>query len=204
MKLLKRIFSAGASALADDDLCSDVRLEVEKGIIEHGLITGEFTLSSGKTSHYYLDLRKITLSTTYSPLIAFLFLRNLNPDVEAVGGPTLGADPIIGAIVAMCGLFEKEMDGFLVRKHAKEHGRKKWLEGPLENSRNVALIEDVVTTGKSLLTAAEKTKTSGHKIIESISLVDREEENTEQKFKKEGIKYSSIFKISEILEKKGD
>src|SRR3954470_9345150 len=107
---------------------------------------GSFTLASGKSSHYYVDGRRVTLSAEGAGLIALGILDLLThyPDVAAVGGLTLGADPIVGATLALApGHGQSDLRGFLVRKQAKAHGTGSLVEGPLEPGCSIAIVDDV-------------------------------------------------------------
>src|SRR5207302_4056609 len=111
---------------------------------------GTFRLASGRTSHYYVDGRKLTLSSEGAALIGAGVLEQLasRPEVQAVGGLTLGADPIVGATLAVAALHGRDrLRGFLVRKEAKTHGTGNRIEGPLEPGSIVAVVDDVATTG---------------------------------------------------------
>src|SRR3989339_807424 len=116
---------------------------------------GEFTLSSGKKSDFYVDCRKVTLHPQGAKLIGKIILEKIKGlKIDAVGGMTMGADPIIGAVITL-----SDLPGFIVRKKAKEHGTKQKIEGIIEKGFNVLIVEDVATTGASALeaiTAEEK------------------------------------------------
>lgn len=172
---------------------------LKQEIIKKALFKGEFILSSGKKTDYYLDLRLLTLSAETSPTIGSLILSKLLPEVEAVGGPAIGADPIVGSVVALSKLYGKKIDGFLVRKKPKTHGRLSWLEGPVKPPAKVCIVEDVVTSGKSILDAVEKVSNAGFEVMQAISLVDREEKDLKPDFKKMNIAYEPIFYVSELL-----
>src|SRR5262249_180978 len=117
---------------------------------------GEFTLASGQKSTYYIDCRKVTLSSVGAALIAAGMLEQLGePPFEAVGGMTMGADPIVGAMLTLAGQQGRELRGFLVRKEPKSHGTTKLVEGPLYPGDRVVIVEDVATTGGSSLRAIE-------------------------------------------------
>jgi len=137
---------------------------------------GTFTLASGRTSHYYVDGRKLTLSAEGAVLIGAGVLEVLAtcPEVKAVGGLTLGADPIVGATLALAssaGL--GHLRGFLVRKEAKTHGTGKMVEGPLERGSTVAIVDDVATTGGSSLQAVDAVEAMGCKVAIVIAVLDR-------------------------------
>ena len=156
------------------------------------LKTGDFILSSGKKSNYYIDCRKITLHPEGSRLIAKIILEKIKGlKVDAIGGLTLGADPITSSVVAI-----SDLPGFIVRKKEKEHGTKQKIEGHLQPGWNVVIVEDVSTTGASALQAIEAVEAAGAKVVKVISVVDREEGAAE------GLKnydFDPIFKKSGLL-----
>lgn len=133
--------------------------------------TGEFVLSSGKKSNIYIDCRKITLHPQGARLIAKIILEKINGlKVDAIGGLTLGADPITSSVVAL-----SDIPGFIVRKKEKAHGTKQKIEGIIAPGNNVVIVEDVATTGASALQAIEAVEAFGAKVVKVISVVDREE-----------------------------
>jgi orotate phosphoribosyltransferase len=137
---------------------------------------GTFTLASGRTSHYYVDGRKVTLSAAGAALVAAGVLEQLagRPQIEAVGGLTLGADPIVGATLSLApaaGL--KHLRGFLVRKEAKTHGTGSLIEGPLAPGATVAIVDDVATTGGSSLQAVDAVQALGCKVALVVAVLDR-------------------------------
>jgi orotate phosphoribosyltransferase len=140
------------------------------------LRTGQFTLASGRTSHYYVDGRKVTLSAEGAAAIASGVLDVLEayPGVTADGGLTMGADPIVGASLALAPSRGKpSLRGFLVRKEAKTHGTGKLVEGPLEPGESVAIVDDVATTGGSSLQAVSAVESMGATVSCVIVVLDR-------------------------------
>jgi orotate phosphoribosyltransferase len=140
------------------------------------LRTGEFTLASGRQSHYYVDGRKVTLSADGAERIANGILEVLShhPEVEAVGGLTMGADPIVGAVLARAHLYGRaDLKGFLVRKEAKAHGTGKQVEGPVQSGMTVAIVDDVATTGGSSLQAIDAVEAMGGKVSVVLAVLDR-------------------------------
>jgi orotate phosphoribosyltransferase len=140
------------------------------------LRTGTFTLASGRTSHYYVDGRRVTLSAVGAALIGagVLDLMADRPEVAAIGGLTLGADPIVGATLAVAaarGL--GHWRGFLVRKEAKGHGTGKLIEGPLEPGSEVVVVDDVATTGGSSLLAVKAVEAFGCQVVRVVAVLDR-------------------------------
>ncbi len=137
---------------------------------------GSFTLASGRTSHYYVDGRRVTLSAEGAAVVGAGVLDLLSdlPDVVAVGGLTLGADPIVGATLAIAGAGDRSaLRGFLVRKEAKAHGTGNLVEGPLEPGSVVAILDDVATTGGSSLRAVAAVEAMGCRVARVIVVLDR-------------------------------
>ncbi|MBU1086442.1 MAG: orotate phosphoribosyltransferase [Candidatus Omnitrophica bacterium] len=156
-------------------------------------------LASGKTSDYYFDGRISSLSSQGAYLMAKIILDMIKNDkITAIGGLTLGADPIIGATVAISCKTGTPINGFIVRKNEKKHGMQKIIEGPeLKKSSKVLIIDDVVTTGSSTIQAIEAVKKIGCKISRVIAIVDRCEGATEN-IAKTGCKLESIFTIEDF------
>ncbi len=139
---------------------------------------GEFTLASGKTSTLYIDARLTTMSPEGQKLIGLIGLRTLHQSrwsMQAIGGMTLGADPIAYAISHTSADSETPLRAFTVRKEPKGHGQGRLIEGPFVEGDHVVLIEDVITTGGSALRAAEAIRSAGGLISGVLALVDREE-----------------------------
>lgn len=137
---------------------------------------GTFTLASGRTSHYYVDGRRLTLSAEGAALIGAGVLELLAAEfkVDAVGGLTMGADPIVGATLALASAAGLgHLRGFLVRKEAKGHGTGKLVEGPLEPGSTVAIVDDVATTGGSSLQAVDAVRVMDCKVAVVIAVLDR-------------------------------
>jgi len=137
---------------------------------------GTFKLASGRMSHYYVDGRKITLSSEGAALVAAGVLDELGArrGVKAIGGLTLGADPIVGATLALASLRGRnDLLGFLVRKEAKIHGTGNLVEGPLVPGSTVAIVDDVATTGGSSLQAVSAVEALGCKVAVVIAVLDR-------------------------------
>ena len=155
----------------------EIRNELLKLVKEKALKKGKFTLSSGKTSDYYLDGKQVTLDPQGILLLAKVVLGMLHGvQADAVGGPTLGADPIAAAVSLLSSQTGKPLKAFIVRKEEKKHGTGKRIEGPaLEKGDRVVAVEDVVTSGKSVLEAIREIEKAGARVVKVICLVDREE-----------------------------
>ena len=166
---------------------------------KEALKKGRFVLSSGKVSNYYLDGRVITLTPEGAYLVAEIILSLIKgKEIDAIGGPTLGADPITGAIACLSHLRKIPLKTFIVRKAVKEHGTKRRIEGPaLKRGEKVILVDDVATTGKALLEAKEVLDALGIKIDRAIVIVDRQE-GAEDNLRQAGLKLQSIFTIEEL------
>ncbi|MBI5144580.1 MAG: orotate phosphoribosyltransferase [Candidatus Omnitrophica bacterium] len=168
-------------------------------LLKEALKKGKFTLSSGKISNYYLDGRIITLSPEGAYLVASIILDYIkDKDIVAIGGPTLGADPMVGAIAALSHLQKIPLRTFIVRKSAKEHGTQRQIEGPaLKKEDKVILIDDVATTGKALIEAKNALQELGVKVDTAIVIVDRNE-GARENLAKVGLKLESIFNIKDL------
>ena len=170
-------------------------------ICELSLRTGHFVLASGKTSSYYLDCRKTTLHPEGSYLVGELMNAALGErgwDVAAVGGLTLGADPVATAVALTSHLRGRPVSAFIVRKEKKEHGTGQRIEGAPPAGSRVVLVEDVVTTGGSTLVAARAVREAGLEVAGALAVVDREEGGREALIET-GIELVSLFTASELL-----
>ncbi len=158
-----------------------------------------FRLASGKISPYYLDCKKVTLSAQALPLIGRLLWERVKAYApRAVGGLTLGADPLVSAVCFQAGLEGVNLEGFIVRKEAKGHGTGRYLEGLVEPGWPCVILEDVVTTGASSLKAVERAQEAGLKVQAVVALVDRREGGQEA-FQKAGLSFEALFGIEEFL-----
>ncbi len=135
---------------------------------------GDFTLASGQKSSYYLDGKQITLFSEGLRLVAEGLLDLLGDvNFDAIGGMSIGADPIIGGVLTVAAERGLKLDGFLVRKEAKGHGTDRYIEGPVQPGANVVIVDDVVTTGGSSLFAIEKAIEFGCRVVQVVGIVDR-------------------------------
>jgi orotate phosphoribosyltransferase len=156
---------------------------------------GRFTLSSGVESDYYIDAKLATLDPRVIKLVGEAFAEALGRyELDAVGGPELGAVPMITAAAYWSGL-----PGFIVRREPKKYGLAKWTEGPpLKKGARVAMADDVITSGSSVLKAAERVKAAGCQIVVVMGLVDRLEGGRER-IENKGYKYECITTIEEVV-----
>lgn len=160
---------------------------------------GDFVLSSGKKSSYYLDGRLITLTPEGAYLAASIVLALIKDrQIDALGGPTLGADPMVGAISALSHIKNIPLKTFIVRKAAKVHGTSRQVEGPeLPKGSRVMLVDDVATTGKALLEAKQALDKLGLVVNSAMVIVDRCE-GAKENLAKEGLILEAIFTIKDF------
>jgi orotate phosphoribosyltransferase len=162
---------------------------------------GDFTLASGKKSSFYIDARLTTMSpeglSTIGPL-GLSIIRERGWNATAVGGLTLGADPVSYAIAYASAKDSSPLRAFTVRKEAKTHGTGKLIEGPFDPSDRVVVIEDVITTGGSALKAIETVRAAGAVVLAVLAVVDREEGGREA-IEAAGVAVASMARVSEIF-----
>ena len=164
-----------------------------------------FTLASGRKSRYYINCKKTTFMPEAMPLLGGLFFERIKAverrdgdHIDAVGGLTLGADPIACAIAYHSALQGMPIRAFSVRKEPKDHGAQKWVEGFEQTGARVAIIEDVVTTGASTLKAIEGALNAGFQIKAVLALVDRQEGGREE-LQKKGYTLEAIYTTQDFL-----
>jgi orotate phosphoribosyltransferase len=138
------------------------------------VVHGTVTLSSGQQADYYVDLRRVTLSAAASPLVGRVMLETTaDLDFDAVGGLTLGADPVATAMLHAAAAAGRRLDAFVVRKEGKAHGLQRRIEGPDVTGRRVLAVEDTSTTGGSVLTAVEALREAGADVVGVAVIVER-------------------------------
>jgi orotate phosphoribosyltransferase len=167
-------------------------------ILERSLIRGNITLASGKTSSYYIDGKMVLMGSESATLIGevlYELTRDLN--LDAIGGPEIGAIPMATAAVIRYHQAGRRMEGFSVRKEAKTHGTQKLIEGRLEPGFRVAMVEDVMTTGGSVVQAIEAVQKAGAKIELVTCLVDRLQ-GARERLEAIGLKFQPIFTIRDL------
>ncbi|MDR0328180.1 MAG: orotate phosphoribosyltransferase [Planctomycetaceae bacterium] len=168
-------------------------------ILEKSLKFGDFTLASGKKATYYLDCRQVTLDSVGAKLIGegILEILERNTLPQAVGGMSIGADPITAAVLTVAAYHDVPLKGFMVRKQSKGHGTNQFVEGPLTAGDRAVIVEDVVTTGGSSLEAIEKVEALGVTVEGVIAIVDRLEGGREA-FESKGYALHSLFTIRDF------
>lgn len=165
---------------------------------ERALKFGDFTLASGKKSSYYLDGKQISLHSKGLQLVSQGLLELLNDvDYQAIGGMSIGADPIVGGVLALAGAADRELKGFLVRKEAKGHGTNRFVEGPVVPGSKVVVIDDVVTTGGSALLAVDRIVEFGCEVVCVVGIIDRCEGGPEN-FAARGLPFRSLLSIRDF------
>lgn len=160
---------------------------------------GDFTLASGKKAKYYLDGKQVTLDPIGSRLVGEGILDLLGEETmpDAVGGMSIGADPITSAVVTMSAVRGTPVVGFMVRKEPKGHGTNQYIEGPVKPGDEVVIVEDVVTTGGSSLKAIARVEEFGMKVQRVIAIIDRMEGGAEA-FAAKGYRLASLLSIRDF------
>ena len=172
-------------------------------LLERSVRFGNFTLSSGGSSTYYIDARRTTMSAEGQVLVGrvgYEIVSQSGLEPTHLGGLTMGADPISYAIAHRSHLEGHPLDGFSVRKEAKHHGTGNRVEGGLDPSSRCLVIEDTLTTGKSTLSTVEALNEHGVTVVGVLALVDRSD-NAEELFREIGLPLLSFFPVKELLEK---
>ncbi|GAA4982929.1 orotate phosphoribosyltransferase [Nonomuraea thailandensis] len=160
------------------------------------IVHGKVTLSSGKEADFYLDLRRITLDGVAAPLVGSVMLDlTADLDYEAVGGLTMGADPVAVAMLHAAAARGRALDAFVVRKAQKAHGMQRRIEGPEVKGRRVLAVEDTSTTGGSPLTAVEALREAGAEVVAVATIVDR---GARERVEGEGLEYRTAFTLEDL------
>lgn len=172
-------------------------------ITELAVVRGRVTLASGREADYYVDLRRVTLHHAAAPLIGHLLLDALEEagfgpaDIDAVGGLTLGADPVATSLLHAAASRGLALDAFVVRKESKAHGLQRRIEGPDVAGRKVVAVEDTSTTGGSVLTAVEALREAGADVVAVAVIVDRNT-GAKEKIEAEGLPYFYLYGLNDL------
>ncbi|MBV6625414.1 MAG: orotate phosphoribosyltransferase [Rivularia sp. (in: Bacteria)] len=162
---------------------------------------GDFILSSGARSTYYINGKQVTLHPQGALAIGRLLFNMLSPNTKAVAGLTLGADPIVSAVSLVSAIEDRPIPALIVRKEAKGHGTKAYIEGPsLSEGSEVIVLEDVVTTGQSAMKAVTRLRDAGYTVNQVISLIDRQQGGAEY-YKSVNLQFEAVFSITDIQER---
>lgn len=169
-----------------------LKAEINKKAVVHGKVI----LSSGLEADYYVDLRRVTLDAVAAPLVGDVMLDLLEGwDFDAVGGLTLGADPVAAAIMHVAGQRGRLVDSFVVRKAEKQHGLQRRIEGPDVQGRRVVAVEDTSTTGGSVLTAVEALRDAGAIVVGVAVIVER---GARQAILDAGLEYRTAYSLEDL------
>ena len=172
------------------------RENLKHEIINKAVVHGKVILSSGKEADYYVDLRRITLDHVAAPLVGEVMLElTKDLDYEAVGGLTLGADPVATAMMHVAARSGRALDSFVVRKEGKAHGLQRRIEGPDVVGKRVLAVEDTSTTGGSVLTAVEALKEAGAIVVGVAVIVER---GAKDAIEAAGLKYYAAYQLADL------
>jgi orotate phosphoribosyltransferase len=177
---------------------TDARAELLDQILTKAVVHERVTLSSGMEADYYVDLRRITLDAAAAPLVGQVMLDLVEGiEVDAVGGLTLGADPVAAAMLHAAAGRGRLLDAFVVRKEGKAHGLQRRIEGPDVAGRRVLAVEDTSTTGGSVLTAVEALREAGAQVVAVAVIVDRAT-GSRERIEAEGLPYYAAYSVEEL------
>jgi len=183
---------------ASPDVSPDARAELLRHIRAKAVVYGRVTLASGREADYYVDLRRITLDGVAAPLVGQVMLDLVDGlDLDAVGGLTLGADPVAAAMVHAAAGRGRRLDAFVVRKEGKAHGLQRRIEGPDVTGRRVLAVEDTSTTGGSVLTAVQALREAGANVVAVAVIVDRDT-GAREAIEAEGLTYYAAYGVREL------
>jgi orotate phosphoribosyltransferase len=175
---------------------SDTKSKLREEILKKAVVHGKVILSSGKEADYYIDLRRITLDSMAAPLVGEVMLELTEDlDYDAVGGLTLGADPVATAMMHVAAQKGRRLDSFVVRKSEKAHGLQRRIEGPDVKGKRVLAVEDTSTTGGSVLTAVEALKQEGAIVVGVAVIVER---GAKSKVEDAGLAYRAAFSLQDL------
>ncbi|MHB1412771.1 MAG: orotate phosphoribosyltransferase [Thermoleophilia bacterium] len=166
---------------------------------EKAYLTGDFILTSGRHSDHYFDCKRVTLDPEGLATASELLVdRMKQAGIAAVGGLAIGADPIVAGVAAISWQLGAPVQGFIVRKEPKAHGTSKWIEGCVAAGVRVAVVDDVVTSGGSIIKAIDRCRQEGLEPAIAYTLVDREEGGAEA-IENEGVPFEPLFRYSELF-----
>jgi orotate phosphoribosyltransferase len=169
---------------------------LKQQILDKAVVHGKVILSSGKEADYYVDLRRVTLDAQAAPLVGRVMLElTKDLDFDAVGGLTLGADPVAAAMLHAAHAQGRQLDAFVVRKAEKAHGLQRRIEGPDVKGRRVLAVEDTSTTGGSVLTAVEALRAEGAEVVGVAVIVERAAATAVEE---KGLKYLYAYNLADL------
>jgi orotate phosphoribosyltransferase len=186
----------GIPASPDTGLPVSDREALRQQIVNKAVVLGKVILSSGKEADYYVDLRRVTLDSVAAPLIGAAMLDATQElEYDAVGGLTLGADPVATAMMHVAAARGRTLDSFVVRKEEKHHGLQRRIEGPAVAGRRVLAVEDTSTTGGSVMTAVDALRTAGADVVGVAVIVER---GARPKIDEAGLPYIAVFELEDL------
>jgi orotate phosphoribosyltransferase len=169
---------------------------LKEEILKKAVVHGKVILSSGKEADYYVDLRRVTLDSTAAPLVGDVMIDLVKDwEFDAVGGLTLGADPVATAMMHIAAQKGKKIDSFVVRKAEKAHGLQRRIEGPDVQGKRVVAVEDTSTTGGSVLTAIEALREAGAIVVGVAVIVER---GAKGKVTEAGLEYRAAYSLQDL------
>lgn len=170
--------------------------KLREQILTKAVVHGKVILSSGKEADYYVDLRRVTLDSQAAPLVGEAMLQaTADLEYDAVGGLTLGADPVATAMMHVAASQGRQLDSFVVRKAEKTHGLQRRIEGPDVAGRKVLAVEDTSTTGGSVMTAVEALREAGAEVVGVAVIVER---GARPKIEAAGLPYVTVFELTDL------
>ncbi len=174
----------------------DARAALLQQVKDKAVVHGRVVLSSGREADYYVDLRRVTLDAEAAPLVGEVMLdATADLDYDAVGGLTLGADPVATAMLHAAAARGRRLDAFVVRKEGKAHGLQRRIEGPDVTGRRVLAVEDTSTTGGSVLTAVEALRGAGAEVVGVAVIVER---GAADRVRSEGLTYVAAYELDDL------
>ncbi len=175
---------------------ADDRAQLRQDILDKAVVHGRVVLSSGREADYYVDLRRVTLDGAAAPLVGQVMLDlTADLDYDAVGGLTLGADPVATAMLHAAAAQGRALDAFVVRKEGKAHGLQRRIEGPDVAGRRVLAVEDTSTTGGSVLTAVAALREAGAVVAGVAVVVER---GARSRIDAEGLPFRAAFDLADL------
>ena len=162
---------------------------------ERALVRGDFTLASGAKSTFYFDLRRVTLWPEGAYLVGKRVFE-LIEGVDAVGGMSLGADPIVATVAVVSHTEGRPIPAFIVRREPKRHGTQQYIEGELPRGSRVAIVDDVITTGGSILRSIEEVEKEGCRVVKVVAILDRQQGGSDE-LKRRGYDFTALLVADE-------
>jgi orotate phosphoribosyltransferase len=177
-------------------MASRARADLLEHITAKAVVPGRVVLSSGREADYYVDLRRVTLDGIAAPLVGAVMLDlTADLDFDAVGGLTLGADPVATAMLHAAAARGQRLDAFVVRKEGKAHGLQRRIEGPEVTGRRVLAVEDTSTTGGSVLAAVSALREAGAEVVGVAVIVER---GAAQRVREAGLRYLAAYSLADL------